>query len=190
MDAHICSPGEMLYQHALCTTVPQCIHHTDPHATADCDHLDQHASLSAANHDHQGCQQKAPLFARQPVSVLNDARCLWLPATVIHAVDHGSYIVQVIGGGQYRCACDHIHECHPDAIKPDKHVTTSVAPATPTHQPATQAVQLAPCVALATLQPATIPHTLQKTPTVHMPSHAQSVTPKLTGTAPAVPCVV
>ena len=55
VDAHMCSPGEMLYQHALCTTVPQHICHSDPHATADHDHLDQHASLSAANHDHQGC---------------------------------------------------------------------------------------------------------------------------------------
>ena len=91
----------MLYQHALHTTVPQHIHHTDPHATADHDHLDQCASLGAANHDYQGCQQKPPLFAGQSVSVLNDARHLWLPAIVICAADHGSYIVQVIGGGQY-----------------------------------------------------------------------------------------
>ena len=55
VDAHMCSPGEVLYQHALCTTAPQHIHHSDPHATADHDHLDQCASLSAANHDHQGC---------------------------------------------------------------------------------------------------------------------------------------
>ena len=101
VDAHMCLPGKLLYQHALCTTVPQHICYSDPHATADCDHLDQHASLSAANHDCQGCQQKAPLFAGQSVSVLNDARCLWLPATVICAADHGSYLVQVIGGGQY-----------------------------------------------------------------------------------------
>ena len=51
VDAHMHSPGEMLYQHALHTTVPQHICHNDPHATADCDHLDQCASLSAANHD-------------------------------------------------------------------------------------------------------------------------------------------
>ena len=69
-------------------------------------------------------------------------------------------------------------------VKPDNHVTTNVAPATPTHPLATQAVQLAPCVAPATPQPAAtaptlaVPHTLQKTPTVHMPPHAQSVTLK------------
>ena len=171
----MCSPGEMLYQCALCTTVPQHICHTDPHATADHDHLDQHASLSAANHDHQGCQQKAPLFARQSVSVLNDARCLWLPATVIRAADHGSYLVQVISGGQYRCACDHICKCHPDAIKPDKHITTSVAPATPTHLPATQAVQPAPCVASATPQPAAIPcmHCRRHPLCTCLPMHSQ-----------------
>ena len=85
VDAHMHSPGEMLYQCALCTTVPQHIYHTDPHATADHDHLDQHASLSAANHDHQGCWQKAPLFARQSVSVLNDARCL---SSMWQTMDH------------------------------------------------------------------------------------------------------
>ena len=188
VDAHMHSPGEMLYHHALWTMVPQGICHTSPHTTADCDHLDQCISLSAVNHDHLGCQQKAPLFAGQTVSVLNDARCLWLPATVIHAADHESYIVQVIGSGQYWHACNHILQCHPDAVKPDKHVTTNVAPVTPTHPPATQAVQLAPCVAPATPQPAEIPSMPWKTPIVHMPPHAQSITPKLTGTAPAVPC--
>ena len=89
VDAHMHSPGEMLYQCDLCTTVPQCICHTDAHATADCDHLDQCAFLSAANHDCQGCWKKAPLFAGQSVSVLNNARHLWLPATVICAADHG-----------------------------------------------------------------------------------------------------
>ena len=187
MVAHIHSPGEMLYQCALCTTVPQHIHHTDPHATADHDSLDQHASLSTANHDHQGCQQKAPLFAGQTVSVLSDARCLWLPTTVIHAGDHGSYIVQVIGSGQYWHACNHICEHHPDAVKPDEHIMTNVAPAIPTHPPATQAVQPALCVAPATPQPDAIPCTPWKTPTVHTPPHAQSVTLKPTGTAPAVP---
>ena len=95
------SPGGMLYWHALHTMVPQCICHTDPHATADHDHLAQCASLSAANHNCQGYQQKALLFARQTVSILDDARCLWLPATIICAADHRSYIVQVISGGQY-----------------------------------------------------------------------------------------
>ena len=52
VDAHMHSPGEMLYQHALHTTVPQHVHHADPHATADHDSLVQHASLTAANYDH------------------------------------------------------------------------------------------------------------------------------------------
>ena len=55
VDAHMCSPGEMLYQDALHTMALQHIHHIDPHATANCDHLDEHASLSAANHDLEGC---------------------------------------------------------------------------------------------------------------------------------------
>ena len=69
-----------------------------------------------------------------------------------------------------------------------KHITTNLAPATPTHPPATQAVQPAPCVAPAIPQPAAIPCTLWKMPTVHTPPHDQSVTPKPTSTAPAVPC--
>ena len=101
VDAHMHSPGEMLYQCALCTTVPQHIYHTDLHGTANHDHLDQHASLSTGNHDCQGCLQKVPLFAGQTISILNDARCLWLPATIIHAANHGLYIVQVISSGQY-----------------------------------------------------------------------------------------
>ena len=39
IDAHLCSPAKMLYQQVLCTTVPQWIRHTDPHANAECDHL-------------------------------------------------------------------------------------------------------------------------------------------------------
>ena len=120
--------------------------------------------------------------------ICSQARCLWPPATIICAADHGLYIVQVIGSGQYQHAGDHICEHHPDTVKPDKHITTNVAPTTPIHPPATQAVQPAPCVVPTTPQPAAIPHTLWKTPTVHTPPHAQSVTLKLTGTAPAVPC--
>ena len=40
----------------------------------------------------------------------NNDRTLWLPATVVRAADHGSYIVKVIGGAEYRRARDHIRE--------------------------------------------------------------------------------
>ena len=40
--------------------------------------------------------------ARESVSVINNDRTLWLPATVVRAADHGSYIVKVIGGAEYR----------------------------------------------------------------------------------------
>ena len=55
-------------------------------------------------------------------------------------------------------------------------------------------MQPAPCVAPTTPQVAAtaptpaVPHMLHKTPAVHTPHHAQSVTLKLTGTALAVPC--
>ena len=38
-DAHLPLPVEMLYQQALCTTVPQQIRHTNQHANAECDCL-------------------------------------------------------------------------------------------------------------------------------------------------------
>ena len=47
IDAHLHSPAEMLYQWVLCTTVPQQIRHTYPHADAENDHLNQHADQSA-----------------------------------------------------------------------------------------------------------------------------------------------
>ena len=100
IDAHLHSPAEMLYQRAIRTTVPQRIRHKDPQAAADQDHLNDCATQSAAYHDHH-CRPKSPLYAGQTVSVLNDAKTLWLPATVIHQARHGSYLVQVIGGGQY-----------------------------------------------------------------------------------------
>ena len=79
----------MLYQCALCTTVPQRIRHKDPYAAAECERLEECATQSAANHDHTGCCRKAPLYAGQSVSVINNDRTLWLPATVVHAADHG-----------------------------------------------------------------------------------------------------
>ena len=64
------------------------------------------------------------------LSVFHDTRTLWLPAKVIHQATHSSYLVQVVGGRQYRCACDHICEHHPDAVKDDTFTTPVVAPAT------------------------------------------------------------
>ena len=78
------------------------IRHKDPYAAAECERLEEHATQSTANHDHISCHRKAPLYAGQSVSVINNDRTLWLPATVVRAVDHGSYIIKVIGGAEYR----------------------------------------------------------------------------------------
>ena len=94
----------MLYQCALCTTVPQRIRHKDPYAAAERERLEECATQIAANHDRAGCRKKAPLYAGQSVSVINNDRTLWLPATVVHAPDHGSYIITVICGTEYRQA--------------------------------------------------------------------------------------
>ena len=87
VDSHLWSPVKMLYQNALCTPVPQRIRHKDPHATAECETLEEYATQSIANHDCTGCCKKAPLFA------INNDRTLWFPATVVCVANHGSYII-------------------------------------------------------------------------------------------------
>ena len=99
----------MLYQRAIRTTVPQRIRNKDPQAESDRERLDNRAAQSASYHDHHS-QTKSPFYAGQTVSVLNDAKTLWLPATVIRQAAHGSYLVEVVGGGRYRRARDHICE--------------------------------------------------------------------------------
>ena len=110
---------EMLYQHALCTMVPQHISHTDPHTTTNHDHLEQHASLSAANHDHQGCLTEGPSYLPDRLylfSMMPDA-CGSLPLSSLHS---RPWIIQCpshqqISSGQNQHAHNHICECHPDA---------------------------------------------------------------------------
>ena len=178
INAHLHSPAEMLYQQVLCTTVPQWIRHTDPHANIECDHLNQCATQSIEYHNQQGCCKKPPFFASKTVSVLNDARTLWLPATIIHKANNGSYLVQIIGSGQYRHAHDHIWECHPDAVKPDTSNIGDVAPAASTSACATQVLGLPTAVATTTPTPVAPAATLQTPckglPAVHLPQWTQT----------------
>ena len=81
--------------------MPQRIRNKDPHAELDQERLNDRAALSASYHDRHSWT-KSPFYAGQTVSVLNDAKTFWLPATVIRQADHGSYLVEVIGGGRYR----------------------------------------------------------------------------------------
>ena len=198
-DAHLHSPAEMLYQWVLHTTVPQWIRHTDLHANAECDHLNQCATQSTEYHNQWGCYKKPPFFAGQTVSVLNDTRNLWLPATIISKANLGSYLVQVIGGRQYRCAHDHIQECHLYTVKPDISNIGDVAPTAPTSALATWAVRVPTAVAPVapeTPTPAAPAATLETPckalPVVHlsqwseMPSTGSPM--RQTDTVPAVLC--
>ena len=159
VDSHLRSPAEMLYQCALCTTVPQRIRHKDPYAAAERERLEERATQSAADHDRTGCRRKAPLYAGQSVSVINNDRTLWLPATVVRAADHGSYIVKVIGGAEYRRARDHIHERHPDTVKPDTHPKVEVAGQPITTPSTSEAVQLQQAPTAPAVQPPVAPAT-------------------------------
>ena len=64
------------YTCALCTAVSQRIKLKDPHAAAECERLEECATQSVANHDCIGCCRKAPLYAGQAVSVINNDRTL------------------------------------------------------------------------------------------------------------------
>ena len=101
VDAHLQSPAEMLYQCAIWTTVPQRIRNKDPQAKSDREQLDNRVAQSASYHDRHS-RTKSPFYTGQTVSVLNDAKTLWLPATIIRQAAHGSYLVEVVGGGHYR----------------------------------------------------------------------------------------
>ena len=89
-------------------------------------------------------------------------------------VIYTTYLVQVKGGGQYRCACDHIHEHHPDAVKHDTSTTPVVAPATPEalpalpakSPPAIPAAPVAPATPLQLAAPAATTNTPCKSPVV------------------------
>ena len=194
VDSHLRSPGEILYQCALRTTVPQRIKHQDPHAAAECERLEDCATQSAANHDRTGCHKKAPLFAGQTVSVLNNNRTLWLPASVVRTADHGSYIVKVIGGAEYRRARDHIRERHPDAVKPDTHPKVEVAEhpvSTPSQPAAQQAVPTVAPAAQPTVAPATPKQAAARSPTAA--TRTQRKTPacadvQQTGRTDVAPC--
>ena len=188
----------MLYQRAIWTTVPQRIRNKDPRAKSDRERLDDRAAQSASYHDHHSWT-KSPFYAGQTVSVLNDAKTLWLPATVIRQAAHGSYLVEVIGGGCYRRARDHIRERHPDAVKKDDTPPGNVAPATPewpgappAHSP--PAVPITAPVAPATTPLPAVPTAKTSTPrktaahtSVHLPAPPTGVVQQQTGAAPAAP---
>ena len=98
---------------------------------------------------------------------------------VFRQAKHSSYLVQVIGGGQYRCAYDHIHEWHPDAVKPDRSTITDVAPATPECSPGIPPVRPAPAapVAAPVAQATTPPSLVAPATTQHIPRKSVVHTP-------------
>ena len=75
---------------------------------------------------HSECRVPWPVRLPQDTSILCWPNCIcpqWYQEPVAPCDHHmqgsnGSYLVQGIGGGQYRHANDHIWECHHDAVKP------------------------------------------------------------------------
>ena len=100
VDSHLRSPAEMLYRRTICMTLSQRIRNKDPHANLDLEQLNNRAAQSTSYHDRHSLI-KSPFYAGQTVSVLNDAKTLWLPTTILRQADHGSYLIKVVGGGTY-----------------------------------------------------------------------------------------
>ena len=128
-DAHLCSPAEMLYQSALCTTVPQFIWHKDPHAAAKCDWLDECATLSTAHHDHRGCRQKTyltvcwaeslcPQQLQDTMAPNHCCMCSW--PWLLHFPNHWQWTIQTctwphlwMSSRCHQTWCAHHHGCIP-----------------------------------------------------------------------------
>ena len=172
----------------------------DPHAELDMGRLNDRAAQSSFHHDRHS-RIKSPFYAGQTVSVLNDAKTLWLPATIIRQADHGSYLLKVVGGGTYRRARDHIRERHPDAVKKQNPTEENsspgnVAPAMPEwpgtppvhSQPAVTStasvVTTVPLPAVPTAKTSTPCKVAARTP-VHPTAQPTGVAPQQTGAAPA-----
>ena len=100
------------------------------------------------------------LHSGQTVSVINNDRTLWLPATVVHVANYSSYIVRVIGQAEYRRIWDHIHECHLDAVKLDMHTKVEVSRQPVITPSISETVQRAPTD--PTEQPLIVPTTLEQ----------------------------
>ena len=104
-----------------------------------------------------------------------------------------------LGGGQYRCAHDHICEHHLVAVKHGTSTTADVAPAIPksllqappAKPPAAHAGPVAPATPQQAASAATTNTPCKPPPAVHTPQRQQMPstggTPKQTGAAPAVP---
>ena len=129
------------------------------------DRLNQHTAQSAEYHDHH-CRPKSSMYAGKTMS--STMTKVLLPGKVICHV-------QVIGGGQYRHACDHNHG-HQDAVKPDT-PTTDVGPAIPeplpalpsAKTPAGAAAPIAPTTPLQTASAAATNTPHKPPPAVHTP---------------------
>ena len=102
VDSYLQLPAKILYQCPLSSTVPQRIKDKDPHAAAECEGLQECAIQCAARHDPIGCCRKAPLYAGQFFSVINNDRTLWCPVTIVCAANNSYIIIKVIGGVEYR----------------------------------------------------------------------------------------
>ena len=81
IDAHLCSPAKMLYQRTIRTTLPQRIHHMDPHAADDCDQLN-HRAIQSVEYHNRHCRLKSLLSSMMPgpygSQPRSSVKCPWL----------------------------------------------------------------------------------------------------------------
>ena len=64
------------------------------------EHLEDKADHAKMSHD-QNVHTILPLFAGQTISILDTSRGIWIPGTVMHQLQHGSYLVCTTAGAVY-----------------------------------------------------------------------------------------
>ena len=183
IDAKLLSPGELLYQHQIRTTIPARLCNTDPTALQIHERIDAFSNASKSQAE-KWCKSLAPLYAGQPVAMYNTLHTIWIPATVVCVLLKESYQVCTSNGVVYCHTRGHLHEC---SVKP-----TDTTPAVTT---ATLQAPVRPHISVplpAPLKPAQLLQPLPVAPA--MPATPKPQTPAVPKVAPvpmsATPSVV
>uniref|UniRef100_A0A3B3ZAL2 Integrase catalytic domain-containing protein n=1 Tax=Periophthalmus magnuspinnatus TaxID=409849 RepID=A0A3B3ZAL2_9GOBI len=108
IDSKLPSPAELIFGRPITTLLPS---RTDPGREEHRLQLEQRTADMKEHHDRNSHKELPPLHPGQHVTVLNEERGTWHPATVVEkSSEPRSYIVQTPNGNQIRCCRSHLRE--------------------------------------------------------------------------------
>ena len=99
VDDHLPSQAQVLFQCKLKTRLLTQSGNTDPWAEDHQGRQSKKAEWAKDNHDWWA-RTLLPLFAGQSISILDPARGIWIPGTVIRKLCHNLYLVKTTAAGQ------------------------------------------------------------------------------------------